>query len=61
MNEEKIYIGIFENYVQTLPLSECHDVLVDLKGDEQRRALIIALNETVGDHRDGWLELARFL
>lgn len=62
--ERRKAIGVFEKYVENLPLFECHDVLVDLKGDvdvseeEQRQALVSALNETIGDDREGWQELS---
>lgn len=55
---------IFQKYAESLPFAECHEVLVDFKGETeeseetQRAALVEALNETLGEEREGWLEIA---
>lgn len=55
---------IFRKYTECLPFAECHEVLVDFKGEidapeyDQRKALIEALNETTGEVRDGRLAIA---
>lgn len=62
--EERKDVEVFRKYAEQLPFQECHEVLADLKGESdepeeaQRKALIEALNETVGEDREGWLEMA---
>lgn len=52
---------------KNLPFAECHDVLLDLKGDwgnndateeEQRKAFADALNETTGEYLEACIEVA---
>lgn len=54
----------FRKYASQLPFPECQDVLVDFKKDVQgseeslREVLVEALNETTGEERLGWIEIA---
>lgn len=62
--EQRKDVEIFKKYVQQLPFADCHEVLIDFKGEceepeeEQRKALVEVLNQTSGDEREGWLEIA---
>lgn len=55
---------VFQNYAQRLPFPECHALLEDFKiegsGSEeaQRSALVEALNNTVGEDRETWVDVA---
>lgn len=62
--EQRKEADVFKQYVQDLPFPDCHEALVDFKGEaegsenEQRQALLNALDGTIGDDREGWIELA---